>query len=269
MEVIKYKNIYVFFKVVLAGAFLALFTACGFEVSEDVPTHKIRFHTHVVGNAETDVVTVTVNIRDGGGLFSDYVELSGSENIQAIFNGETKTLIYRSNFFESLVGKFKYRVRFNAGVSSGVDTASVVLNRKDGSSFLTDVTLPEQFSITSPVNDTVYFFGNNESISTSWDVGLTPDNFNLRYIYSCSQSNETTISYINQYAFFEPGVSELKVDDLMMFLSDDYTVNNTECNVTVSIRNQLYEQAVNPSFAGGSTKSTMINSRNVSVVPLN
>ena len=270
MEAGKCKRLYVFFRVVLTSIFLCLISACGREESESLATNELYFYIHAVADVETDVLTVTVNVRDGTELFADHIELTGAENIQAVFNGETKAMFYSTGFFDPLIGSFRYRARFDAGVSSGNNMVTVIFNRADGSAISTGIMIPDQFEITSPLNNAIYNFGNNESISTSWDVGLTPGNYGVSYIYSCryANSNESVISLINQNIFTVAGNSELSVDEILTSISDDaYTQNNTECSVKVSVRNQLFGQAVNLSYGGGSTKSTMQNNRDVDVIP--
>lgn len=271
MIAVKFKATYSFFKIVLTCVFLYLLSGCDREESENLSTNELYFYIHAVAEMETDVLTVTVNVRDGAELFSDHIELTDAENIQVVFNGETKTMFYSSGFFDPLLGSFKYRARFDAGVSSGNKMLTVILNRADGSAISTNVTIPDQFQMTSPQNNTIYSFGNNESISTSWEADVTPENYRVSYIYSCryANSNESLISLINQNTFTVAGNSELNVDDILISISDDaYALNNTECNVSISVRNQLFGQAVNLSYGGGSTKATMLNSRNVEVIPL-
>lgn len=248
-----------------------LLSGCDREESVNLSTNELYFYIHAVAEMETDVLTVTVNVRNGAELFSDHIELAGTEHIQVIFNGETKTMFYSSGFFDPLIGSFRYRARFNAGVSSGNNTVTVILYRADGSAVSTDVNIPDQFQMTSPQNNEIYSFGNNETISTSWEAGVTPENYRVSYIYSCryANSNESLISLINQNTFSVAGNSNLSVDDIVTSISDGaYTLNNTECSVSVSVRNLLFDQAVNLSYGGGSTKSTMLNSRDVDVIPL-
>lgn len=271
MVVIKFNTAHSFFKVILTCIFLYILSGCDREESENLSTNELYFYIHAVTEMETDVLTVTVNVRDGAELFSDHIELTGTEHIQVVFNGETKTMFYSSGFFDPLIGSFRYRARFNAGVSSGNNMATVTLNRADGSAVSTDVTIPDQFQMTSPQNNAIYSFGNKESIFTSWEVDVTPENYSVSYIYSCryANSNESLISLINQSTFSVAGNSELSVDDILTSISNDaYTLNNTECNVSVNVRNQLVDQSVNLNYGGGSTKATMFNSRNIDVTPL-
>lgn len=270
MKVINCKSVSVLFKLMLSSIFLHLLTACDHEVSEDIATNDMYFYVHAVADTKTDVLTVTVNVRDSDRLFADHIKLTTKEKIQAVFNGESKILVYSTGFFDPLIGRFKYRARFNAGVSTGTNRLTVNLNRADGSVISTNVTIPNKFVMTYPINNAGYYFGTNDSISTAWEVGMSPENDRVSYIYTCryENSNESYASLISSYFFPVPGTHVFNVENILSRISDEaYAADNTTCNVTVMVRNLLYDQSVNASFGGGKTRSTMQNSRDVKVMP--
>lgn len=235
-------------KIVLLGIYIVLLYGCSESTEEsiqstNVPTNRIAARLLMSDWGVDSLITIRIFLEDTKKKGEDPrpdIELINGEHIEIVYGNSTKIIDNPRNFF------FSHKLDFEKSSNSDFEY-QILFNREDGSSIeIANITLPAEFTITSPRKDDVLFY--SEPVEIEWHEGNRSNNIDLNAVLSCEEASfsaRKTVEDTGEYsADFHSPFWNWDRDRLAEITDSD------ECQLSIDLERR-YSYEPNPIFAEG------------------
>lgn len=193
--------------------------------SVDIPTNEIYMRVKIEGHTDGSA-SIEVNMSEDH-ILGLPIELTSGASITATYEGEQITLRRNSDILE-----IDYEGYFADGGNPGLYT--IVLNRVDGTSESMEISMVENFSLTSPVEQSIYLEHSEvpmEWSPTSFDE-MEVHGYLLCNTFDADEPERDTDSENETDSIADLGHHDYDVEDLVNSLRFEIFLENDILDIT-------------------------------------
>lgn len=227
----------------IIAVYLALGSCGGSTSSDNVTSEGIMAEIEIDAYADNITKLKTVLKVGSNGTFGTDLNLSSSDTLTAIANGETKVFSKKTD----LLGAIDYRTSFAS--NEGDRQFRVSLDRANNTSMPNStVTLPQAFSVTSPINGAQFDTVSNTSIELRWNPPGYLENVSIHFMFECDGPTITDeVIFAEKETLPDNGLATFDVGAL---LADRGLPDTGSCDTNIEVRRTV-TGTLDPNYGEG------------------